>query len=199
MPLCAAAHPYSHHCEALLLRSSGLQKSRARCPCGPHLPASDAAAQREHRALRAMGALSLLRDSHRAFAIHMKEPSVPRAGRSSCARSRHAKCQRGQPQHRRRSGASASHISGEVKLGSFSGISAEIAEAQEGSVPGELAAHGPQAYMDGKPCACAQASTWELIPDLCRSLLHAAISAACLCQKGRAVSRLQREECQSRA
>ena len=159
MPLCAAAHPYSHHCEALLLRSSGLQKSRARCPCGPYLPASDTAAQQEHRALRAMGALSLLRDSHRAFAIHMKEPLAPRAGRSNCARPRLTKCQPDQPQRRRRSGASASHISGEVKLGSFSGIPAEILEAQEGSVPGELAAHGPQVCMGRKPCTCAQAST----------------------------------------
>ena len=199
MPLCAAAHPYSHHCEALLLRSSGLQKSRARCPCGPYLPASDAAPQQKHRALRAMGALNLLRDSHRAFAIHMKEPSVPRTGRSNCARSRLTKYQPGQPQRRRRSGASASHISGEVKLGSFSGISAEILEAQEGSMPGELAAHGPQVYMGGKSCAYTQASTWELIPDLCRSLLHAAISAACLYQKGKTVNDLQREENQSRA
>ena len=199
MPLCAAAHPYSHHCEALLLRSSGLQKSRAHCPCEPCLPASGTAPQQKHRALRAMGALSLLRDSHRAFATHMKEPSVPRAGRSNCARSRLTKYQPDQPQRRRRSGASASHISGEVKLGSFSGIPAEILEAQEGSMPGELIAHDPQVYMGGKSCACAQANTWGLIPDLYRSLLHAAISAACLCQKGKAVSGLQREENQSRA
>ena len=159
MPLCAAAHPYSHHCEALLLRSSGLQKSRARCPCGPYLPTSDTAAQQEHRALRAMGALSLLRDSHRALATHMKELSVPRAGRSNCARSCHTKYQPDQPQHWRHSGISASRMSGEVKLGSFSGIPAEVREAQEGSVPGELAAHDPQVYMDRKSYACAQANT----------------------------------------
>ena len=118
-----------------------------------------AAAQQEHRALRAMGALSLPRDSHRASAIHMKELSVPRTGRSNCARSRHTKYQPDQPQHRRRSGASASHISGEVKLGSFSGIPAEMREAQEGSMSDELAAHDSQVYMDRKPYACAQAST----------------------------------------
>ena len=44
-----------------------------------------------------MGASSLLWDPHRASATHMKEPSVPRAGRSSCARSRHAKHQPDQP------------------------------------------------------------------------------------------------------
>ena len=106
-----------------------------------------------------MGALSLLRDSHRAFATHMKEPSVPRTGRSNCARSRHAKYQPDQPQHQRRSSASASRISGEAKLESFSGMPAEAAEAQEGSVPGELAARGPQACVGRKPYACAQAST----------------------------------------
>ena len=159
MPLRAAARPCPRHCEALLLRSSGLQKSHVHCPYGPYLLINDTAAQQEHRALRAMGALNLLRDSHRAFATHMKEPSAPRAGRSSCARPRLAKHQPDQPQHRRHSDASASHISGEVKLGSFSGISAEIAEAQEGSVPGELAARGPQVHMDRKSYACAQAST----------------------------------------
>ena len=107
--------------------------------------------------------------------------------------------QSNQPQRRRRSGASASHISGEVKLGSFSGISTEILEAQEGSMPGELIAHDPQIYMGGKPCAYTQANTWEFIPDLYRSLLHAAISAACLYQKGKTVNDLQRKESQSRA
>ena len=113
----------------------------------------------ERRVLRAMGASNLLWDSHRASAIHMKEPLVPQTGRSNYARSRHAKYQSGQPQHQRRSGASALHVSGGAKLGSFSGMPAEVAEAQEGSVPGELAAHGPQVCMGRKPCACAQAST----------------------------------------
>ena len=143
MPLCAAAHPYSHHYETLLLRNSGLQKSHVHCPCGPYLPTSGTAAQQEHRALRAMGALNLLRDSHRALAIHMKELSVPRTGRSNCARSRLTKYQPGQPQHRRHSGASASRASGEAELGPFSGMPAERAEAQEGSVLGELILHGP--------------------------------------------------------
>ena len=159
MPLCMAVHPYSHHCEALLLRNSELQKSHARCPCGPFLPVSDAAAQRKHRALRAMGALSLLRDSRRASATHMKEPLVPRTGRSNCARSPHTKYQPDQPQHRRRSGALTSHMSGEVKLGSFSGISAEIAEAQEGSMPDGLIVHDPQVCMGRKSYTCAQANT----------------------------------------
>ena len=97
------------------------------------------------------------------------------------------------------SGQRAQWPSGEAKLGSFSGISAEILEAQEGSMPGELTAHDPQVYMGGKSCAYTQASTWELMPDLCRSLLHAAISATCLYQKGRTVNDLQREENQSRA
>ena len=86
-----------------------------------------------------------------------------------------------------------------AKLGSFSGISTEILETQEGSMSDELIVHDPQVYMGGKPCAYTQASTWELIPDLYRSLLHAAISAACLYQKGKAVNGLQREENQSRA
>ena len=86
-----------------------------------------------------------------------------------------------------------------ARASSVLAVPAEVAEAQEGSVPGELAAHDPQVYMGGKSCAYTQANTWELIPDLYRSLLHAAISAACLYQKGKTVNDLQREENQSRA
>ena len=155
MPLRMAVHPYSHHCEALLLRNSELQKSHEHCPCGPFLPVSGTAAQRKHRALRAMGALNLLRDSHRALAIHMKELSVPRTGRNNYARSRLTKYQSDQPQHRRHSDILSSHASGEVKLGSFSGIATETGETQEGSMPGGLAAHGPQVHMGRKSCAYA--------------------------------------------
>ena len=109
--------------------------------------------------MRAMGALNLLRDSHRAFAIHMKELSVPRTGRNNYARSRLTKYQSDQPQHRRHSGILSSRVSGEAKLGSFSGIITEAGETQEGSMPDELIAHDPQVYMDRKSYACAQANT----------------------------------------
>ena len=63
--------------------------------------------------LRGAAALNLLRDSHQLAAMHILK--TPRTGRTSCARYRHNKYQPDQPQHRRRSGASASHISGEAK------------------------------------------------------------------------------------
>ena len=44
----------------------------------------------------------------------------------------------------------------------------------------------------------SQTNTWEFIPDLYRSLLHAAISTTCLYQRGKTVNDLQREENQNR-
>ena len=64
---------------------------RERYLCEPSLPAAGAAAQRERKALRASGALSLLRGSCRAAAMCMKKPLVLQAGCTYCSRCRFSK------------------------------------------------------------------------------------------------------------
>ena len=88
MPPCAKARLRWQRCGMALPRSSALQKGRARCPCGPFLPASGKARQRARRALRGAGASSPLRASRRAAAIARKSPLALRASRTSSNRPR---------------------------------------------------------------------------------------------------------------
>ena len=170
------------------------------------VPVSDTAPQQKHRALRAMGALNLLRDSHRVFAIHMKEPSVPRTGRSNCARSRLTKYQPGQPQRRRRSGASASHISGEPMRESFSGIPAGRHRNSEGPMPGESALYDrPMSCKIGQHIwagclrVAARLALEGVMRSLCRSLcLRAPPRCASTEAEGIAGAAAKRETKQSR-
>ena len=87
--------------------------------------------------LRATGALSPLRGSHQAASMCTTKPLAPRAGRISCARFRRSKYRQRGHEHQRRSGASASHISGEPMRESFSGISAGRHRNSEGPMSDE--------------------------------------------------------------
>ena len=125
---CARAHPFSHRCEMNLARSSALWESHAHCPCAPFLPASDTARQRARQALRAMGASNLLRDSHRAAALAQAgpwlcEPATPAPPGPALLSIGSSKVR------------AASHPSGELKAGSFTGISTGRIETQNDRCP----------------------------------------------------------------
>ena len=122
------AHPFSHRYEMDLVRNDVLWESHARCPCAPFLPASGTARQRARQALRAMGASNLLRDSHHAAALAQAGPwlcepvtSAPPSPTLLSTDSSKARA--------------ASHPSGELAAGSFTGISAGRIEAQKGRCP----------------------------------------------------------------
>ena len=78
-----------------------------------------------------------LRGSHQAASMHTAKPLVPRAGRTSCARSRRNKYRQHRHEHQRHSGASASRISNEPIRKSFSGISTGRNRNPEGPMSGE--------------------------------------------------------------
>ena len=122
------AHPFSHRYEMDLVRSSALWESHAHCPCAPFLPTSDTARQRARQALRAMDASNLLRDSHRVAALTQSGPwlcepitsAPPGPALLSTGPSKVL---------------AASHPSGELAAGSFTGIPAGRIEAQKGRCP----------------------------------------------------------------
>ena len=128
VPPCARAHPFSHRCEMGLARSSALWESHAHCPCAPFLPASDTARQRAHQALRAMGASNLLRDSHRAAALAQAGPWLCEPVTSAPPGPALLNIDSSKVR-------AASHPSGELAAGSFTGISAGRIEAQKGRCP----------------------------------------------------------------
>ena len=111
------AHPFSHRYEMNLARNNVLWESHAHCPCAPFLPTSDAARQRARQALRAMGASSLLRDSHRAAAMIQAGPWLRELATS--APPGPALLSTGSGKVR-----AASHPSGKLAAGSFTGIPA---------------------------------------------------------------------------
>ena len=128
IPPCARAHPFSHRCAMGLARSSALWESRTRCSCAPFLPASDAARQRARQALRAMGASNLLRDSHRVAALAQSGPWLCEPATSAPPGPALLSIDPGKVR-------AASHPSGELKAGSFTGIPAGRVEAQRDGCP----------------------------------------------------------------
>ena len=183
MPLYTKMHLFSYRCEMALPRSSALQKGRARCPCGPSLPASDTARQRARRALRGTGASSPLRASRRAAAIARESPLALRAGRISSNRSRltqrrHKPCASSfAPKQRAQGRILRRHTSWKNR-------------SAEGRMPSGPILHTLSNLMAKSFClhatrlGSANRQTLErLIPKFLQILLHAESSALLFCQR----------------